>query len=365
MLRRSQLQHSLYKVALLLGVTVRFGCKVDNVRSLTSLQKRHVDVLVDGSGARCGLLDKLGFSQQVALRSGRALCIVISLANHKSPEELELRESTWSQQYYLTEFGALMSQGVVLENLVYYRSTGNFADAATHYFVMTTTSDALHAYGALKKLRDLCAPTNVDTERLEQYARTAIGAFVPALAQQAIVPGQLTLFDFSERKQSNRAATVVNGSSLGGQDSPCLVCRVGDALQEPFWPEGLGINRGFLGALDCADLVQRAMVLLLRGAGSATGMATLDDFAELLRRREEIYGLTKRLSGSNRAGELKAHLDAQRKYCYNINPATRYGGWTKSEPAPSPRAPSKPRMAFHAGWMTSPSVPWGGTFSSK
>ena len=23
-----------------------------------------------------------------------------------------------------------------------------------------------------------------------------------------------------------------------------LVTRVGDALQEPFWPEGLGINRG-------------------------------------------------------------------------------------------------------------------------
>ena len=35
-----------------------------------------------------------------------------------------------------------------------------------------------------------------------------------------------------------------------------LVTRVGDALQEPFWPEGLGINRGFLHAFDCADLAQ-------------------------------------------------------------------------------------------------------------
>ena len=26
-------------------------------------------------------------------------------------------------------------------------------------------------------------------------------------------------------------------------------------MQEPFWPEGLGINRGFLHVLDCADLV--------------------------------------------------------------------------------------------------------------
>ena len=27
-------------------------------------------------------------------------------------------------------------------------------------------------------------------------------------------------------------------------------------MQEPFWPEGLGINRGFLHCLDCADLAK-------------------------------------------------------------------------------------------------------------
>ena len=102
----SQMQHSLYKVALLLGVRVRFGCKVDSIASLSQLHSKRIDVLVDASGARCELLDSLGFSQQVALRSARALCIVISLANHRTPAELELRESTWSQQYYLAEFGA-------------------------------------------------------------------------------------------------------------------------------------------------------------------------------------------------------------------------------------------------------------------
>ena len=353
----SQMQHSLFKVALLVGVRVRFGCRVDSMASLHSLHSRRIDALVDASGARCGLLDELGFSQTVALRSARALCIVISLVNHKTSKELELRESTWSQQYYLAEFGALMNHGVVLENLVYYRSTGAFADAATHYFVMTTTSDALHAYGALREIelddmRGLTATANVDASRLEQYARHAIGAFVPELARQELVPGQLTLFDFSERKQSNRAATVVNGSSLGDgrrQDSVCLVTRVGDALQEPFWPEGLGINRGFLGALDCADLCQRAMPLLLKPLGQP--MASLEDFSELLRRREEIYGLTKRLSGANRLKELKPHLDAQRKFCYTLEPRTRYGGWTKSDALPlgsARQSGSRPRMVFHA-----------------
>ena len=31
-------------------------------------------------------------------------------------------------------------------------------------------------------------------------------------------------------------------------------------LQEPFWPEGLGINRGFLHVLDCADLAKQVHV---------------------------------------------------------------------------------------------------------
>eukprot|EP00900_Chrysochromulina_parva_P018497 jgi/Chrpa1/26649/Chrysochromulina_OHIO_Genome00025723-RA len=59
-----QLQHSLLKLALLLGVRVRFGSKVESV---VSLGTRRVDVIVDASGARCELLDGLGFSQTVAL----------------------------------------------------------------------------------------------------------------------------------------------------------------------------------------------------------------------------------------------------------------------------------------------------------
>ena len=59
---------------------------------------KRVDVLVDASGARCPLLDNLGFGQEVALKSQRALCIVISLVNGKTPEEQQLRESTWAHR---------------------------------------------------------------------------------------------------------------------------------------------------------------------------------------------------------------------------------------------------------------------------
>ena len=49
------------------------------------------------------------------------------------------------------------------------------------------------------------------------------------------MPGQLQIFDFSERKQSNRAASLVPGSDVFGSvaagEGLLLVTRVGDALQ--------------------------------------------------------------------------------------------------------------------------------------
>jgi len=45
---------------------------------------------------------------------------------------------------------------------------------------------------------------------------------------------------------------------------------------------------------------------------------------QLLRRREEIFGCTKRVSGSNRLTELKKPIDKQHRLAYKIDPATRY-----------------------------------------
>ena len=351
-----QLQHSLLKICLLCGVTVRFGVGVDSVGSLGSLSIKRLDALIDASGARCPLLDELGFSSVVALKSQRALCVVLSLINSKSKEELELRESTWSSQYYQDAFAALAAQGVPLENLVYYRSSGAFASAATHYFVLTTNAEALIAYGALKEVTEepsqLCARDNVVSDRLEAYARRAVAAFVPPLAEHPLCSAQLSIFDFSERKQSNKAVAVVPGSALGSEAPTALVTRVGDALQEPFWPEGLGINRGFLGAYDCADLILRAAPLLLPPLGSPP--PSLSDWAPLLDHREALFQLTKRLSATNRQAELRPPLDGRRKLAYTLQPHTRYASWsTAGEPRAAGGATGAvgsgpPRMSFHA-----------------
>ena len=95
-------------------------------------------------------------------------------------------------------------------------------------------------------------------------------------------------------------------------------------------PEGLGINRGFMGALDCADLVQHAMPLLLTPLGKAP--ATVDAFHSVIQRREDLFGITKRISGTNRLSELKAHLDGSRRYQYTLDPSTRYASWHGGSP---------------------------------
>ena len=55
---------------------------------------------------------------------------------------------------------------------------------------------------------------------------------------------------------------------------------VGDSLLEPFWPEGTGIGRGFLGVLDTAWMMRR---FCLEGEG--------DRVYEVIREREKLYSL--------------------------------------------------------------------------
>ena len=119
-----------------------------------------------------------------------------------------------------------------------------------------------------------------------------------------------------------------------------------DALQEPFWPEGLGINRGFLHVLDCADLARgytavleqrrrssQALAELLgelgsRAAAAAASVAEMDEgLAALIARREALYNCTKRISSTTIKAELKPHVapqDAKRELRYRIDPCSRY-----------------------------------------
>ena len=359
----AQLQHSLLKVGLLLGVRVHLGAALTDLPSLRRLvlddasarcgaptghpsaaggspagaaNDAGFDVLVDATGARCPMFEAVGFEQQTVLKSARALGLVCHFHNGRTPAETRLEESNWAQQFHTAKFRALKAErGVDLQNIVYYRSTGAFSPAATHYFVMTAESDSLLAAGALiapDPADGLCSAPNVRKDRLAAYARAAVGAFVPQLAAAELVPGQLQIFDFSERKQSNKASALLSAGAFGGDPAAqVLVTRVGDALQEPFWPEGLGINRGFLHVLDCADLTQGYAALLARhgrlGGSAAPTAERVAECERLVFRREKLFQCVKRVSGSNRLTELK-------RGAWQIDPAQRYVALPADIPRP-------------------------------
>ena len=100
-------------------------------------------------------------------------------------------QASWSSQYHQQKFAMLHQYNVRIENLVYYRSSGAFSDAATHYFCMTAERESLHAFGVLREAvledsesrKDLCAPSNVNLEKLELYARAAIALLVPQVSK--------------------------------------------------------------------------------------------------------------------------------------------------------------------------------------
>ena len=201
----------------------------------------NADVLVDATGARCELFRTIGFEQVTALKSARALGVVVHFHNRKTPTENALEEKNWAQQYHKARFEQLKERGVQLQNLVYYRSTGAFSEVASHYFVMTAESGSLRAMGALRSTDvpewQLCQSANVDRAQLEAFVRIAVSEFVPALADAELVAKQgVQIFDFSERKVSNKASVLLDATRLhGAPGAQVLVTRVGDALQEPFW----------------------------------------------------------------------------------------------------------------------------------
>lgn len=129
------------------------------------------------------------------------------------------------------------------------------------------------------------------------------------------------IFDFSGKRRMRRAAEVVrcvDGNTLAPH-SRLLVLPVGDALQEPFWPEGLGVNRGLHNALD--------------GAWVATKWAAARGSDELerlvLSEREALYKLTKQMSGRLR-NMLKGYNRATGAPMSGSNAHTQYSADPKS-----------------------------------
>ena len=119
-----------------------------------------------------------------------------------------------------------------MENVVYYQGH-------THYFVMTPTMSSLKQNGVIAKTGDASKVVhrdNVDYEKLRVFARN-VAEFFDLPKGTAFIEGghAAQLFDFSSRSMCKTPCKVLEVKHAPAQ---LLVSVVGDALLEPFWPEG-------------------------------------------------------------------------------------------------------------------------------
>ena len=128
-----------------------------------------------------------------------------------------------------------------------------------------------------------------------------------------------------------RAAEVVTAVEKRALPRPLLVLPVGDALQEPFWPEGLGVNRGMHNAMDAAHVADRWGAAQHGGHGGGGAEACAEAARALVNLRQRLYeGKTLQMHGKNRS-MLKGFRSDNSKgdapkpaHSYMPRPDTRY-----------------------------------------
>lgn len=313
-----ELQLLLLKPALLLGVRFRFGAEAARLDGEGSAlicsggERLGCDMLFVADGANSRLSRMLGLrSVLVGLRGrGSAIGVVANFVNSRDQQQMALRQFSWARQFNLPLFAKLKKETATdLENVVYFKGP------ALHYMVMTPTKRSLVDLGVLRDGRScgsLLHTSNVDAGRLSGMVQ-GIASFFGLPTELCEAQGAM-IFDFSGVRRLESAATMVAG---------VFVCAVGDALLEPFWPEGLGILRGFMSAMDAAH----AAVLACGSAGDAghSGSAGVE---EALVQIGATYNILKSVAAQTAAQCLQKDLRQ-----YRLAPETRYL-WSPSSAAP-------------------------------
>jgi len=281
-----------------------------------------VAVLVgsDGLGCRMGQNLGLGVVETSGLRSEQAIGLVCNfLPLPACALERELRSFALASHFYPQLFQDLLSStGVQLENIVYTKSR------VSHYFVMTPTPKCLVNRGIIRDAshKPLLARNNVNTAALDSFVRAVVAfkfkAGEPCLADVAAGSAAAQehadqgtglayadrgpqLFDFSKLQRAEEGITFIEC----GSGAPMLVALAGDALLEPFWPEGLGIVRGFFSALDVSSAVSL-------WAGGASPLQVRRHFSD-------AFNQLKTLGAQTRSSVLRSDEKA-----YRLAPSSRY-----------------------------------------
>jgi len=302
-----QLQVILLKVALLVGVTVYSSTAFESVIAPNSEESDNkpfytvatqpqipwmeFTAVLGASGTNDKLAVPAGINRFVFSRK-EALGIVCYFPNLGTTEEKKVTEFSWTIQFKQQMFAKMRDIGVDLENIVYYRGE-------MHYLVMTPKRQSLLEQKVLKENfpepQDLVQDENINKATLHEYVKRVVGFLgIPKKAEFS----RIRMFDFSSRTRADKAASI-----LTSHGKKLYVGLIGDSLIEPFWPEGVGTCRGFLGALDGVWMVAQI--------GKKADEQLLAD-------REMAYRVIQHVSGFRR-DDLQKNV---RKY--TVDPKSRY-----------------------------------------
>ena len=307
----STLQIILLKICLLLGVEVRAEETFMSLQEpmedrgwLVVTEKEQKRVEVDCDMVLCATGSKVPLERFTMRQPETKMSIAIT-ANWRvtgSKEEKLVKEIPGISWQNDQDFFNMMEtqHSINLENLVHFKDQ-------TNYFVMTAKKDSLLARGVIVKDREregLLSKDNIDRAALVQYAMDAarfstqhFSSPLPCTLED--LEDDLSIFDFSNLNSSSHASKVVE---RGGRR--LVLGLVGDSLMQPFWPEGLGIRRGFLSVWDTAWMVRR---LCLQP----------EKVVEILQEREEKYAL-QRTADNDLKGKEENYKG------WTIDPSTRY-----------------------------------------
>jgi len=344
----SELQELLLKAALLLGVQVFFGAEFSGSVPGEQWNILIGDAMHDSSGIRPGppipaclsgatiLIGADGPRGSVArahsfklqesqgLRREAALGLVANYCNFSTASEKGRRPFSLARQFYEQLFKDCEEKtNVVLENIVCYIS------ANTHYFVMTPTKKSLQNCGVIDAdCKEGETLSSINSEMLATVAREIVA--LPWRTGDPVLPAEVlaspagppTLFDFSRQKRAAEGLQVVE-TSAGAR---MLVGLCGDALIEPFWPEGLGVVRGFFGALDVASA---AKVWAETGHDSEAAVCHFEGAFRQLR---------------SLAAKTRINVCKPDEKTYGLDPSTRYRYMSSG---PHSRCESMPPLAHH------------------
>ncbi|KAL6074477.1 [F-actin]-monooxygenase mical3 [Balamuthia mandrillaris] len=267
-----RLQTLLLKVCLILGVKffpmVTFKglfemmdgsgwrLETESMHQLNPKELAGFNVLVGADGENSVVADVLGFQRKLT-KGSQAIGITANFVNSQTRPEKQIEEFGRLRVYHQSFFQEFQDKyDIELENLVYYRGE-------THYFVMTAKKQSLLSKGVLKNdcadAADFLNPQNINKDALETFVReVAVNIKLPAtcsFAANSRGGKDVAIFDFSSKKVSTANSKILQSSK--NRSNQLLICLVGDALVEPFWPLGTGANRAILAALDATWMMKR------------------------------------------------------------------------------------------------------------